>query len=191
MKILSKSGAPRVQLKNIPDGSYRVKVVKVEEKSRDVVENGKKPYAALRVSFAYVSPKYKEFFGPTAMIFMSSDEQSSYIQTGSKYDKWMQAITGMKDYSSLDPLKDLKGKEVVAKVKTDKYTNVVDMWQPKEEPSTSGRTGALSTTPASNQTSSASTSQPATKIAAPVSRDEFVDSGEELEPVAVGDEDDL
>lgn len=189
MKIMPRQGAPRVQLKNIPDGSYRVRVVKVEEKSRDhVAENGKKPYAALRVSFAYVSPKYKEFFGPTAMIFMSSDEQSSYIQTGSKFDKWMQALTGMKDYSALDPLKDLKGKEVVAKVKTDKYTNVVDMWQPKEEPSTSKQTGSISST---TQTAVLSTSQPAAKVAAPVSRDEFVDSNEELEPVAVGDEDDL
>lgn len=118
-------------LKNIPDGSYRVRVSKIED-AAGVNKNGK--WSALKIRFAYVSEKYNSFFAPSLMLYLIQDEAGPYFKKGSIEDRWMKILSNVEDYSKVESSA-LIGKEFVATVMTkDKFTNVVELYyqKPKE-----------------------------------------------------------
>lgn len=187
MRILSKNEetTEKKQKTTIPDGTYRVRITKVEEKSRATVENGKKPYAGIKLYVQYVSPKYKDYFSPTVMIFMNVDSDGPYIKTGSQFDKWMKILSGLNDYTSYD-IQKLKGKECLIKVETPKregvknYTNVVAIFKAEDNKEQK----PVEQTEVRKQEPVAVASKPV------VAKDEFT-SDDDLEPVSVSDDEDL
>jgi hypothetical protein len=114
-------------LQNIPDGSYRVRITKIETTSGT---NDQGEWSGLRIRFEYVSNKYKGFFAPSMMLFFTQDDDGVYIKKGSKHDLNSQSLFGVKDYSSLDH-SILLGREYVATVMTkpdDGFTNIIQLF---------------------------------------------------------------
>lgn len=153
MRVVTQGEEPKKDSKYIPNGTYRAKVSRVDESKREKEEevNGKmkKPFYALRLSFDFVSPKYKEFQKPGGMLWFEYDENGPFIMVGKPAYNWLTKLTGVKDFSdwTVESFKNnLKGKECLVNVKTidtfgrngqpKKATNVVDIFSiPKEDKS--------------------------------------------------------